>query len=764
MIQRIDSITDFGIFKNYSWSGNPGMHDFKEKNILYGWNYSGKTTLSRIFSSLRDQTLHHDFPAGLFKLTYDQGVIDQSSLGSFPYKVAVYNAEYAKENLHWEYDEHINAIFFEVGDNAKITAQIEKLSLLVEGINGSSTVKGKKEKFQAAIDEYNRFETLYTQEAGRIKNDSFVSLIEFNKGHLRKIKDKVLADLESHIISNKEELLTISKTVKVEEPKPPIEGVSFQTTFQQIVQEANDLLLKIPSKSQVIAILDKDTSAYEWAKKGIGMHTKNDKCLFCGNEVSEDRYNELVRYFENESSQLKLKITEILALIAIEINMVDGLNMPSSINDFNDGFQEEFQKREADINKESKKYKAILNKIVVALKKKSTEKIYSKINGGFQEISIKPFLDSVERLQELISKNNEFVENFEETINTERDRYKNHLVALFLKQSNYIAKEAKYKKAIGDIEKLNTQLGKYNIEIQRLNASKESDAEGCVQFNSFVQSFLSRDDIKIELNSTTKKFNLMRDGILAQNLSEGEKMAISFSHFLVSLKSIEQKGLLRNYIVYIDDPISSLDSNHIFQINSLLKETFFHLVPDPLNPKNPTWQIQCRQLFISTHNFEFFTLLKELPKKGYKKDSRYFIARKLTDSSIENLPNVYNTFSSEYHYLFGEILNFTKEQNKGASNKLLIIPNILRRFVEMYTLTKFPSNDEVDTRAEIVFGKRESKRILKLLHHFSHFNSIDRIHKHSEFVADIEHACDDVVKLIKEKDKMHYDALEASII
>ncbi|MET3981996.1 wobble nucleotide-excising tRNase [Mucilaginibacter sp. UYP25] len=407
MIQRIDSITNFGIFKNYSWSGSPGMQDFKEKNILYGWNYSGKTTLSRIFSCLRDQTLHHDFPSGLFKLTSDQGSIDQSSLGSFPYKVAVFNAEYAKENLRWEYDEHINAIFFEVGDNAKITAQIEKLSLLIEGINGSSTVKGKKDKFQAAIDEYNRFETLYTQEAGRIKNDSFVSLIEFNKSHLRKIKDKVLTDLESHIIINKDELLTISKTVKVEEPKPPIEAVSFQTTFQQIVQAANEALLKVPSRSQVIAILDKNTSAYEWVKTGIGLHTKNDNCFFCGNEIGENRYKELVRYFENESSQLKLKITEVLKLIATEISMVDEFNMPSSINDFNDGFQEEFQKREATIIKESMKYNAILNKIGAALKKKSTEKIYSKIVGGFQETAVKPLLDSIERLQDLISKNND---------------------------------------------------------------------------------------------------------------------------------------------------------------------------------------------------------------------------------------------------------------------------------------------------------------------------------------------------------------------
>jgi len=287
--------------------------------------------------------------------------------------------------------------------------------------------------------------------------------------------------------------------------------------------------------------------------------------------------------------------------------------------------------------------------------------------------------------------------------------------------------------------------------------------ESCAQFNAFVQSFLNRNDIEIKLNHATKKFNLMRGDNLANNLSEGEKMAISFSHYLVTLKSIEQKNKLNDYIVYIDDPISSLDSNHIFQINSLLKETFFELVPEPTNPKNHYWQLKCKQLFISTHNFEFFTLLKELPKKAYKKDSKYFIVRNSTESRIEKLPNVYNTFASEYHYLFGEILQFSEEPNKSTSHKLLLIPNILRRFLEMYTLTKYPSNEEVDVRAERVFGKRQSKRILKLLHHFSHFNSIDRIHKHSEFVADIEHASADLIMLIKTTDKMHFEALESAI-
>ena len=52
MIKKID-IPSFGQFKDYKWDqkGLKGV-DFKQLNIIYGKNYSGKTTLSRIFASI----------------------------------------------------------------------------------------------------------------------------------------------------------------------------------------------------------------------------------------------------------------------------------------------------------------------------------------------------------------------------------------------------------------------------------------------------------------------------------------------------------------------------------------------------------------------------------------------------------------------------------------------------------------------------------------------------------------------------------------
>lgn len=253
---------------------------------------------------------------------------------------------------------------------------------------------------------------------------------------------------------------------------------------------------------------------------------------------------------------------------------------------------------------------------------------------------------------------------------------------------------------------------------------------------------------------------LLRGGENASNLSEGEKTAIAFSHFLVTIKSLESKGVFKDYIVFIDDPISSLDGNHIFQINSILKEMLF-------SNDNPggEWKLKCLQLFFSTHNFEFFNLLRELPMEKPSKESKYYIERSFTDNTttIKELPAILDKYKSEYHYLFKEIYEFNKLRKPLKSDKLLLIPNTLRRFLEMYTLTKYPSDQNVDRRADKIFSPEISKRICKPFHYFSHLDNIDRIGKQSEYVADIPVACRELIKHIKKKDKLHFEALEIAI-
>jgi wobble nucleotide-excising tRNase len=56
MIRRIEHIKNFGVYRDFYWPRN--LTDFKQFNLIYGWNYSGKTTLSKVFRCFERKNLH----------------------------------------------------------------------------------------------------------------------------------------------------------------------------------------------------------------------------------------------------------------------------------------------------------------------------------------------------------------------------------------------------------------------------------------------------------------------------------------------------------------------------------------------------------------------------------------------------------------------------------------------------------------------------------------------------------------------------------
>ena len=446
-------------------------------------------------------------------------------------------------------------------------------------------------------------------------------------------------------------------------------------------------------------------------------------------------------------------------LLLDEENSLKQVNFPSSSNDLNLGYTDEYINSKKELDKVFTNYKKHIKILATKLDLKLNKSLHVKID-EIREFYFSQITNKIAQLNNIIRSNNEFSKGFKHRIENERNIYKNHLIASFLKREKYLDKEKKYSTAIVQIEKLNGQVSDYEKQIQFNESKKVSDAEGALRYTYFIQSFLNRNDIEIVFEPISKKFLLLRSGENASNLSEGEKTAIAFSHFLVTIKALVSNGIFKDYIVFIDDPISSLDGNHIFQINSILKEMLF-------SNDNPggEWKLKCLQLFFSTHNFEFFNLLRELPMDKPSKESKYYIERSFADNTtiIKELPAILDKYKSEYHYLFKEIYEFNKLKKPLRSDKLLLIPNTLRRFLEMYTLTKYPSDQNVDRRADKIFTPEISKRICKPFHYFSHLDNLDRIGKQSEYVTDIPVACRELIKHIKKKDKLHFEALEIAI-
>ena len=127
-------------------------------------------------------------------------------------------------------------------------------------------------------------------------------------------------------------------------------------------------------------------------------------------------------------------------------------------------------------------------------------------------------------------------------------------------------------------------------------------------------------------------------------------------------------------------------------------------------------------------------------------------------SIIINLPKTFLRYKSEYVYLFYEINRF--KNDNLPEDRIYMMPNIIRRFLEIYTLMKLPGNtDEVDNRLKILFdGKIE----LKILHTFSHFTSFERATKHSELILKMPDILNDLYEILN-NDPKHLKSLQDGI-
>ena len=773
MIKRIQSISGLGIFQNYRRDNN--LQEFAEKNLIYGWNYSGKTTLSRLFSFLEKKEIPEEFAGAQFDIKlYGNNIepITQDNIGSCPLQVKVFNSDFIINNLRYNSsDKKIEGIKFDVGENASLRETIEaNLSTIAEK---SAFLDKNKENANKFL-EFENFK--FTNIARYIKNDCFKSAIEFNKSHLKTViahldKEK----LDSYIITDAALLKSTQNISIAQSNKDPIEIQIPISSFNTIFEEFKRILSFAPNKTAEDTLLSHNTSIYAWVKDGLSIHNENDlkRCAFCNNLLSENRMAFLNEFFSNQAAILKGDIENLLAKIDLEKEAIlTGPWRTISPNDFSEGLKDKWIEISSNYKRISDNYIDLLERLKTDLNEKSSSKLFLTVTiEDFDTSANEEKEEWLQSIADLIHSHNEAVEKFTTIREESRNKYKKHLVASFLKDEKYY-----------EIERHCQQEEIKNKEIQRLIKEKENEntfwlsqlksiTAGKARLNEFIKLFLNRDDIQID-TSEDEYFILKRGDKIARNLSEGEKTAIAFAYFIVSLESIEKDGELGKYIIFIDDPISSLDANHIAQVSALINSFFFRKPSSATSSDKTICKV--RQLFISTHNFEFLSFLRDANNLKRKRNNieyindehlsgysclRFFMIKRITDccSAIVEMPKYLTMYKSEYVYLFSEIYSFYEAGCPEERNHLM--PNAIRRFLEMYTLTRLPGNSgEVDSRIREIVGDITE---LKILHQFSHFTSFERVTKHNELLLRLPEIMEDIFTLLSHDIQHYHSLLEA---
>ena len=96
MLRNIE-IENFGSYRNFN--GLAENNHFKKMNIIYGANYSGKTTLSRIFAILKNKNDPENYSDPIFKIICENETLDCNNYKENSKEFLVFNKDFINENL-----------------------------------------------------------------------------------------------------------------------------------------------------------------------------------------------------------------------------------------------------------------------------------------------------------------------------------------------------------------------------------------------------------------------------------------------------------------------------------------------------------------------------------------------------------------------------------------------------------------------------------------------------------------------------------------
>jgi len=785
MINKISKLKNFGIFHDFSWKTE--LPEFKRFNLIYGWNRSGKTTISRVFASCEKRCVFEkvkfkQYPEnGEFEIkTNDNATVKNTDVAINSLPIKVFNKDFIDENISFDPSDSCNPIVYVSEEDIKSKEKLEQLRLDKTEI-GKTYEDTKKNKI-VIEDAKSSFLTGLGREIANILFDK-----SYNKTKVEsKINSFGIDNFASIALSeeDKKKYEVISKSEPEKELPLSIKlsPVNFSFIFQQIKslldkKIVSKLLERLKDPNDIDGGLDEELN--DWVKQGFDIHkAKNQfkKCLFCENELSSNLFDSLAKHFSKDYEDLQS---------AIEFLIKDLQNKKSvSILEKN---TELYRDLDTSYEEQTKKFNEIVkkqNKWLWDSEICLEQKFKNPFNTDIPEM-IKEPEDYTEALNKIINEinkiilqHNQKIKDHETEVRKAKEKLELHTIAVALSEQDYKsfnsslndAKE-KEKVALDDVNK-------NNFEILELEKKTSNIGKAINKINKHLKEFFGREEIKLELDEDKKGYIIKRDGQPAKNLSEGEKTSIAFSYFIV--KTEEKEFKIKEGIIFIDDPISSFDSNFIYKVFSLINTHFKEV----------------GQLFISTHNFQFFNLTKEWyinrnnhTKKENEKQKlegkiekplpcAFFMVENFTENDtrkakIVRLDKTLRKYKSEYHFLFS-LLNKFKDIDLDYAD-FYTIGNVARRFFDIFADFKIPDSRNQKQKMEAIVKelnevKNENEKIsdsdwnkaYKLVNEFSHNSDPTSTIEHKD-KSESKDAIKILLKIVEKSDPKHYNILIKSI-
>lgn len=652
------------------------IEDLKRLNYFFGNNGSGKSTIAKYLQSLVIGDPENKYSS-----------CSKDNYNPIQEEILVFNQDFVERNFR--ISQTLKGIFSLNQKNAEIDKQIKANEESIS--NKRRTKNDMEEESKMLYQQNNQLKTELIKKCFN-KRNVFKSFSKIRLDHSKNMKNN-LEQLEKIIQNNsivKPEFRTLNDLYKklYEDDLNSIDVLLDIQLFDKLLQKHNELsvLLQevIVGKEDVqLAKLINEFGLKSWVSQGkIFLDKTKDVCPFCQKETIDDDFISQLNDIFDESSQKK--INEIKSKKIIYENMFKRVlqNIQSVYEKYNaENIVSDLQMHLKTIYDTN--LKIISDKINAPNEKKTLDNI------------IESFKDKLLQINAEIESNNTIVRSL--------DTQKKSLIK---QMWNYIALDCKddilkYQKDVeetnGIINENKTEIEKLLAEVQQLQeentALREKTVNTTESVDNMNQILKNSGFMGFEIHEQNKENNISQyylsrtstvgDDKVFDSLSEGESNFIAFLYFYqLCLGTTDiQEGSKKKKIIVIDDPVSSMDSQVLFIVSTLINKLIEYKGKTKLE-KQEFSNSSFEQVFILTHNYYFYKELAMQKRPICKSQQHYLIEKNANNETYIN-KRAYKEYD-DYALMWQTIKEAKEKLSDGNKEQNILLANLFRRILESY--------------------------------------------------------------------------------
>lgn len=737
------------VFRDFAWPKD--LHPFARFNLIYGWNGSGKTTLAWLLSLVEKQTA---LTEGEVELEFNGAAkVTGSSFASATLaQVRVFNRDFVNATL--SQTSGIAPIYFLGKDSVEKQAQVGELKKELAAINTAvATAETKKKVAEKELDDFCVGKAKLIKELLTTANSP--SYNNYDKRNFRRAVEALDAQRVTTAMLADEEKARL-RSQKDAQPKPNIDKVGAASIDLDALMREVDALVSRSVVAQTLEELTSNSRLAAWVQEGLVLHSgehASDTCRFCLQPLQATRRAALEAHFNDAFARFQQDLAILLKKLESTKRALGALSLPD-VSRFYEALAPDASASSHNVSEACTKVQTAIDALIARVAAKRDQPFAPVTTAISVPGSMRSSLtDAVAEFNAVIEKHNQISVQFKASVEEACKKLEASYVAEA--QAEFAQLSDAVKAATAALETIRKQHADVQAKIEALERDILEHRRAAEELTAELRAYLGRDELRFETKGTG--YALTRNGEYVAHLSEGERTAIAFLYFL---KSLQDKSFdLKNGIVVIDDPVSSLDDNALFSAFGYMKER----------------TKEAGQLFIFTHSFSFFRLVKNwfhhLPGQRKRqiddRPARFFLLRPRRHadgsrtSELGCLDPLLEEHESEYQYLFKRVYQEASRNDVVELEHHYGLPNVARRLLEAFLAFRFPEmSGKLYRRLERVsFDNAKKTRILRLLNTYSHAEAISDPGHDLSLLAETQPVLRDLLELMEAVDKEHYDGL-----